>query len=95
MQKRIFILLFGLVFLAAGCAERGTTPVVPTEQETLGVSADVEAQAWALLEQANWAMEASEDELDQAGVGEVTGGHIRLSDFERTVITGNIVHYSV
>jgi hypothetical protein len=96
MQRWIGLLVFGLAILVVGCSdERVPAPVAPTGQVDLGVGADVEALAWALVEQAGWQVEAIEGELDQAGVAQCQGGQPPLFDFERTVISGDVVHYSV
>jgi hypothetical protein len=94
MHKRIVFVLFGLAFMILGCTEQGPTPVAPTEEVGAGIAPEVEAQAWAILEQIGWPLEASEGELARAGMGQSHENPTRVFEFERAVITEDVVHYS-
>ncbi|MCK4303982.1 MAG: hypothetical protein KAY24_07065 [Candidatus Eisenbacteria sp.] len=94
MHKRIIFALLGITLIAFGCSEeRGTVPSAPEPQQEIGI--DAEALAWALVTEAAWPVEASEEELGQAGVAQCHGANIPFLFFERTPITGDIVHYSL
>jgi hypothetical protein len=94
MRKGIVLLLLGLVFLTFGCSTDTPNPVTPAMDGRLGSSPDAQAQAWTLVERAGWPVEASTEGFDPAGL---TAGGVSLPsllDFQRTVIAGDIVHYS-
>ncbi len=92
MSKRIVFPVLGLALIAFGCSqERLLSPVAPTGNDHL--TYDAAGFACAMARQAGWPIEAEEAQA-------VTGQPLAhqedppLLDFERTVITGNIVHYS-
>ena len=94
MRTRTVLLLFCLAFLAFGCSEKASTPLAPAGEQGLDVSAGAHAPAWAFVNQAKWPVEASESELSEAGVEANTTAVVPLLNFDRTVIAGDIVHYS-
>ncbi len=94
MRKYFVYLMIGAALMVFGCSEeRVSAP--PVTQNEAASSTDVEALAWAIIQQAGWAVEASEAELAEAGLPQGHGGHAPLPLFERTHIHGNIYHYAM
>lgn len=93
MNRRLMYLLLALGLVVCGCSEeRELAPVAPAIQYEMGT--DVEAIARALFEQAGWSIEATDAQETPA---ELLAQRLAcpLIDFEREVIAGHIVHYSV
>ncbi len=94
MRKRTIFIILSLALLAFGCSEKAETPLAPAGEQGLDVSAGVHASAWAFVNRATWPVEASEKELNEAGLETNATAVVPLSNFDRTVIAGDIVHYS-
>jgi hypothetical protein len=94
MQKRTIFLLFTFALLAFGCSERASMPLAPAGEETIGIEADVQAQAWGLVQQAEWSVETSKSDMDQLGLKGSPQRPAPPLNFKRTVIADDVVHYS-
>lgn len=94
MRKRTIFIILSLVFLAFGCSEKASTPLAPAAENGLDVAAEIHAPAWAMVNQAKWPVEASDSELNEAGLKVSSQAVAPLLNFNRTVIAGDIVHYS-
>jgi len=93
MKKRVVFLLLGLAIVVFGCSqERDLSPVAPLDQGT--PTFDAAAFARAMARQAGWPIETEEADA-VAGQPLAHGEDPPVLDFERTVITGHIVHYSM
>jgi len=93
MRRYLVYLFLGAALIAFGCSEeRVSAP--PTTQDDFGASSLAEATAWALVQQAGWPVEVSENEFSSEAVAQ-SQGNIPLFKYERTVISGDVVHYSV
>ncbi len=94
MRRYLVYVLLGAAFVAFGCSEeRVSAP--PAPQDDAGADLNAQAVAWAIVEQACWPVEASEDDIGITGVAQCHSGHYPINSYERTPITGDIVHYSV
>jgi hypothetical protein len=94
-MRRFLICLLGVTaLLVYGCSkEEATAPPAPGTQNDPGLSADAQAIAWDMVTQAGW---PAEDEAGAARpVEQCHGQQCPLLDFERTVLAGDIAHYSV
>ncbi len=94
MRRSIVFLLLGLVFLSFGCSTDTRNPLTPGMDSGIGSSPDAQAQAWGLVERAGWPVEASAGDPVEAGMKPEGAGPATLLDFQRTVVAGDIVHYS-
>ncbi len=94
MRKYLVYLMLGTALVILGCSEERLSAPPATQSEAVS-SDDAVTLARAIVEQAGWAIEASEAELGEAGLPQRHGGHISLVGFERTRIHGNIYHYSI
>lgn len=95
MRKGIFFFVLSLVFLTLGCSrEQSQAPLAPGDQEGISIDLQVQAFALALAEQAGWPIEASTEELGQAGVSLAKCSPAPLVNFQRTAVAGDVAHYS-
>lgn len=98
MRRHLVLLATVLLICASGCWEEHVSSPAP-EVHTPAIGPAQEAIAWSLIEQAEWPVVASEDELQHQGIAQGHGPHggppQPLFGFERTHIRGNIYHYFV
>ncbi|HOT95491.1 MAG TPA: hypothetical protein PLN61_06870 [bacterium] len=96
MRSSMLFVALGLVLLTLTCSkEQGYAPLAPSDQDGVMADASIQAFARTLAEQAGWPVEASGEELAEAGLALAKGGVAPLMDFERTLIANDIAHYSV
>lgn len=90
-ERSLVFLLAALALLALSCSDlEQPTPLAPVG-DAGGYSVDTEGLAWAFVDQAGWEPAV---ERNQAKTIPSDGGESLLWNFNREVISGNIVHYS-
>ncbi|HPG83986.1 MAG TPA: hypothetical protein PKY55_11960 [bacterium] len=94
-MQRCIVILVGLVALfTIGCSKEKEPALAPARPEAVAFEADVQAFAWTVMDQAGWSLEATAEEMAAAGTALSKGGPAPVSEFQRTIITGNIALYT-
>jgi hypothetical protein len=95
MQKCIVFFILSLAILTISCSEeRDLSSLAPTGPDESSQVVAAEALAWEFVKQAGWAVEVAQEDLAAAGVAQRRHGCWPVFGFERTVVSGDIVHYS-
>ena len=96
MQRCIVILVCLVGLLTIGCSkEQEPASLAPARQEAVAFDADVQAFASTVMEQAGWPLEATAEEMTDAGAALGKKGPAPVFGFERTHIAGNIALYTL